>query len=41
MGLYHKSFQNTVGKGEIAHNKQFLLFPFSSVFSTFLENISS
>ena len=22
-----KPFENTVGKGEIAHNKQFLLFP--------------
>ena len=25
--LRYKSFENTVGKGEIAHNKQFLLFP--------------
>ena len=33
--LQHKSSVNTVGKGEIAHNKQFLLFP---VFSTCLEN---
>ena len=31
----YKSFENTVGKGEIARNEQFLLFP---VFSTFLEN---
>ena len=23
----HKSFENTVGKGEIARNEQFLLFP--------------
>ena len=27
MCLHHKSFENTVGKGEIAHNEQFLLFP--------------
>ena len=27
MCLQLKSFENTVGKGEIAHNKQFLLFP--------------
>ena len=26
-GLQYKSFENNVGKGEIAHNKQFLLFP--------------
>ena len=25
--LWYKSFENTVGKGEIAHNEQFLLFP--------------
>ena len=25
--LQHKSFENTVGKGEIARNEQFLLFP--------------
>ena len=25
--LRYKSFENTVGKGEIARNKQFLLFP--------------
>ena len=30
------SFENTVGKGEIANNEQFLLFP--TVFSTGLEN---
>ena len=24
--LQHKSFENTVGKGEIVHNEQFLLF---------------
>ena len=33
--LQYKSFENTVGKGEIAHNEQFLLFP---VFSNHLEN---
>ena len=27
MCLQYKSFENTVGKGEIAHNEQFLLFP--------------
>ena len=38
-GFYvFKSFENTVGKGEIAHNEQFLLFP---VFSTRLENFLS
>ena len=31
----HRSFENTVGKGEIARNEQFLLFP---VFSTCLES---
>ena len=35
MCLQCKSFENTVGKGEIARNEQFLLFP---VFSTCLEN---
>ena len=25
--LHYKSFENTVGKGEITRNKQFLLFP--------------
>ena len=25
--LYNKSFENTVGKGEIGRNEQFLLFP--------------
>ena len=25
--LHSKSFETTVGKGEIAHNEQFLLFP--------------
>ena len=35
--LQHKSFENTVGKGEIARNKQFLLFPqcFLPVWRTF------
>ena len=28
MHLQFKSFENTVGKGEIAHNEQFLLSPF-------------
>ena len=32
----YKSFENTVGKGEIALNEQFLLFP---VFFTILENL--
>ena len=27
MCLQYKSFKNTVGKGEIARNEQFLLFP--------------
>ena len=27
MCLQHKSFENTAGKGEIARNEQFLLFP--------------
>ena len=35
--LQSKSFENTVGKGEIACNKQFLLF--ATVFSTHLENL--
>ena len=36
-----KSFENTVGKGEIARNEQFLLFsfsPFPTAFSTCLKN---
>ena len=32
----NKPFENTVGKGEIARNEQFLLFP--TVFSTRLDN---
>ena len=32
--LQNKSFENTVGKGEIAHDEEFLLFP--QVFSTLL-----
>ena len=36
--LENKPFENTVGKGEIAHNEQFLLFP---VFSTCLGNFLS
>ena len=35
MCLQHKSFENTVRKGEIAHHEQFLLFP--TAFSTCLE----
>ena len=27
MYLHYMYFENTVGKGEIAHNEQFLLFP--------------
>ena len=34
-GPGNKPFENTMGKGEIAHNEQFLLFP---VFSTRLDN---
>ena len=36
--LPQKSFKNTVGKGEIAHNEQFLLFPqcFSNHWENFL-----
>ena len=34
--LYYKSFENTVGKGEIARNEQFLLFP--QFFFTCLQN---
>ena len=33
--LHYKSFENTVGKGDIARNEQFLIFP---LFSTLLEN---
>ena len=33
---FYKSFENTAGKGEIARNDQFLLFP--TVFFTHLEN---
>ena len=36
MCLQYKSFENTVGKGEIDRNEQFLLFP--TVVSTHLEN---
>ena len=36
--LQVKSFKNTVGKGEIAHNEEFLLFPqFSTHFENFLQ----
>ena len=35
--LQYKSFENTVGKGDIAHNEQFLLFPqFSFHLESFL-----
>ena len=34
--LQYKSFENTVGKGEIARNEQFLLFP-QSFFYPFRE----
>ena len=34
--LGNKPFENTVGKGEISRNEQFLLFP--AVFSTRLDN---
>ena len=37
MSLQHKSFENTVGKGEIAHNEQFLLF-LQCFLSAHLEN---
>ena len=37
--LQYKSFENTVGKGEIARNEQFLLFP--TVFSTHLDGLSA
>ena len=36
MCLQYKSFENTVGKEEIARNEQFLLFP--QCFPSFLEN---
>ena len=37
--LQYKYFENTMGKGEIARNEQFLLFP--TVFSNCLENFLS
>ena len=38
MCVQYKSFENTLGKGEIAHNEQFLLFPqcFLTLFKNFL-----
>ena len=39
MYLQDKSIENTVGKGEIARNKQFLLFP--QCFLAILENFPS
>ena len=38
MSLQYKSFEITVGKGEIAWTEQFLLVTFPTVFSTRLEN---
>ena len=38
MPLGNKPFENTVGKGEIARNEQFLLFP---VFSTRLDKLAA
>ena len=40
--LLYKSFENTVGKGEIVHNEQFLHFPqcFLLVWITFLPFLS-
>ena len=35
ISMQYKSFENNVGKGEIAHNGQFL---FPTMFSTYLEN---
>ena len=39
MCLQYKSFENTVGKGEIARNEQFLLFPqfFPPFWNTFCQ----
>ena len=40
--LHYKSFENTVGKGETKHDKQFLLFPlFSTNFENFLPSLSN
>ena len=41
--LQYKSFENTVGKGEIARNEQFLLFPqcFLTIWKTFCQNSSN
>ena len=36
--LQYKSFENTVGKGQIAHSQQFLLFP--QYFLPFFESFS-
>ena len=43
MCLQYKSYENTVGTGEIAHNEQFLLFPqhFPIRFENFLPFSSS
>ena len=39
MCLQYKSFENTVGKGEIAHKEQFS--PFPTVFSTHMDELSA
>ena len=39
MCLQEKIFENIVGKGEIAHNEQFLLFP--TVFPTHWDGLSA
>ena len=45
--LQYKSFENSVGKGEIAHKEQFLLSPqsfqktFSTVYCTFFRELST
>ena len=40
--VYYKSFENTVGKGEIARNEQFLFFPQCFLpFSTLSKNCQS
>ena len=44
MCLQYKSFENSVGKGEIARNEQFLLFPecfltIQRTFALYLSNL--
>ena len=43
MSLQYKSFENDVGKGEIACNKKFLLFPqcFLPILKNFLSYLSN